>query len=125
MVRFEFEFQIPPPIAAEIININQLELYINLINHSCPIKIFSYIPKKFTGLCSVLLSIDIFVGTFILESMKKSINIKPSKQGSLRKALGVKSGKPIPAAKLRIKSTDSPALRKKKQFAINEKKFKH
>ena len=53
------------------------------------------------------------------------IHIKPSKRGSLRKATGTPEGSKIPASKLRIKSTDSPAMRKKKQFAINAKKFKH
>lgn len=54
-----------------------------------------------------------------------SIKIKKSKQGSLHKHLGVPQGKKIPASKLKIKSTDSPAIRKKKQFAINAKKWKH
>ena len=51
------------------------------------------------------------------------IYIKPSKRGSLRKHLGVSKGKNIPASKLAIKSTDSPAIRKKKQFAINARKW--
>lgn len=54
-----------------------------------------------------------------------SIKIKKSKQGSLHKHLGVPQGKKIPASKLKIKSTDSPAIKKKKQFAINAKKWKH
>jgi len=53
------------------------------------------------------------------------INIKSAKVGSLHTALGVKQGNKIPASKLKIKSTDSPALKKKKQFAINAKKWKH
>lgn len=56
---------------------------------------------------------------------KFSIHIKKSKEGSLHKALGVPEGQKIPASKLKIKSTDSPALKKKKNFAINAKKFKH
>lgn len=56
---------------------------------------------------------------------KSGIHIKKSKKGSLHTALGVKKGDKIPASKLKIKSTDSPALKKKKQFAINAKKFKH
>ena len=56
---------------------------------------------------------------------KSGIHIKKSKKGSLHTALGVKQGEKIPASKLKIKSTDSPALKKKKQFAINAKKFKH
>lgn len=47
------------------------------------------------------------------------IYIKPSKRGSLRKHLGVPEGQNIPKSKLRIKESDSPAIRKKKQFAIN------
>jgi hypothetical protein len=58
-------------------------------------------------------------------SNKSGINIKKSKEGSLHKALGVPKGEKIPASKLKIKSTDSPALKKKKQFAINAKHFKH
>ena len=54
-----------------------------------------------------------------------TIKIKKSKQGSLHKHLGVPKGKKIPASKLRIKSTDSPAIRKKKQFAINARKWRH
>jgi len=53
------------------------------------------------------------------------IKIKKSKQGSLHTHLGVPQGKKIPASKLKIKSTDSPAIRKKKQFAINARKWKH
>ena len=54
-----------------------------------------------------------------------SIKIKKSKQGSLHTHLGVPQGKKIPASKLKIKSTDSSAIKKKKQFAINAKKWKH
>lgn len=53
------------------------------------------------------------------------IHIKKSKVGSLHKHLGVAKGEKIPASKLSIKSTDSPAIRKKKQFAINAKKWHH
>lgn len=56
---------------------------------------------------------------------KSGIHIKKSKKGSLHTSLGVKKGNKIPASKLKIKSTDSPALKKKKQFAINAKKWKH
>ena len=59
------------------------------------------------------------------EYKKGGIYIKPSKRGSLHSHLGVAQGKKIPASKLAIKSTDSPAIRKKKQFAINAKKWKH
>lgn len=47
------------------------------------------------------------------------------KKGALHRDLGVKQGQKIPASKLSIKSSDSPLERKRKQFAINAKKFKH
>jgi hypothetical protein len=53
-----------------------------------------------------------------------AIKIKPSKRGSLRKALGTKKGKKIPASKLKTKSSDSPAMRKKKNFARNARKWR-
>jgi len=55
---------------------------------------------------------------------KSKIYIKPSKRGSLRKATGTPKGKNIPASKLRIKKGDSPAMRKKKTFAKNARKWK-
>lgn len=45
------------------------------------------------------------------------------KKGALHKDLGVKPGEKIPAKKLAIKSTDSPQEKKRKQFALNAKKF--
>jgi hypothetical protein len=54
-----------------------------------------------------------------------AIKIKPQNKGKLHRQLGVAKGKKIPASKLTIKKTDSPAVRKEKQFAINAKKFKH
>ena len=54
-----------------------------------------------------------------------AINIKPSHKGLLHKNLGVPQGRKIPASKLAVKSTDSEAVRKRKQFAINAKKWKH
>lgn len=50
---------------------------------------------------------------------KCKICIKPSKRGSLHKALGVPMDEKIPLSMLTIKSTDSPAMRKKKTFAKN------
>ncbi|HPO11672.1 MAG TPA: hypothetical protein PLM63_03750 [bacterium] len=50
---------------------------------------------------------------------KSKIYIKPSKRGSLHKALGVPMDEKIPLSMLTIKSTDSPAMRKKKTFAKN------
>lgn len=56
---------------------------------------------------------------------KNTIHIKKSKVGSLHKALGIPKGEKIPASKLAIKSGDSPAMRKKKTFAKNARKWKH
>lgn len=56
---------------------------------------------------------------------KSKIYIKPSKRGTLRAALGVKKGETIPVSKLKIKPGDSPAMRKKKTFAKNARKWKH
>lgn len=47
------------------------------------------------------------------------------KKGALHKDLGVKKGKKIPASKLKIKKGDSALERKRKQFAINAKKWNH
>ena len=55
---------------------------------------------------------------------KPRIYIKPSKRGSLRKALKVKKGKSIPASKLKVKKGDSKAMKKKKVFAKNARKWK-
>ncbi len=51
-----------------------------------------------------------------------ALNLK-LKKGALHKDLGVKPGKKIPASKLAIKKTDSPLEKKRKQFAINAKKW--
>jgi hypothetical protein len=57
---------------------------------------------------------------------KSGIKIKKSKQGSLRKATGTKKGKKIPVSKLRkLKKSGSPAMKKKANFALNARKFKH
>jgi len=57
---------------------------------------------------------------------KSTIRIKKSRQGSLRSALGAKKGQKIPVAKLRkAAKSGSPAMRKKAQFALNARKFKH
>jgi hypothetical protein len=57
--------------------------------------------------------------------MRKPIVIKKANVGKLRASTGTKKGANIPAKKLAIKSTDSPAVRKRKQFALNAKKFSH
>ena len=54
-----------------------------------------------------------------------AIKIKKSHQGLLHKNLGVKKGKKIPASKLKVKKTDSAAVKKRKIFAQNAKKWKH
>ncbi len=54
-----------------------------------------------------------------------AIHIKPSKVGSLHTLLGVSRKSKIPASRLAIKSGDSPAMKKKKQFALNAKKWNH
>ena len=54
-----------------------------------------------------------------------SIKIKESKKGTLHTALGVKQGEKIPTSKLTIHKDDSPALKKKKQFAQNARKWNH
>lgn len=45
------------------------------------------------------------------------------KKGALHKQLGVAKGKKIPRRKLAIKKDDSALTRKRKQFAINAKKW--
>lgn len=52
-------------------------------------------------------------------------HIKPSKVGSLHTLLGISQKSKIPSSKLSIKPGDSPAMRKKKQFAINARKWNH
>jgi len=54
-----------------------------------------------------------------MATKKSPIKIKPSKVGSLHKALGVPEGQKIPASKLQAKPGDSAALKKKKNFARN------
>ena len=53
-----------------------------------------------------------------------AIKIKKANRGLLHKNLGVPKGKKIPAGKLAVKSTDSPAIKKRKVFAQNAKKWK-
>ncbi len=52
-----------------------------------------------------------------------SIHIKKSKRGSLHKALGIPEGEKIPASKLKDQPGDSPAMKKKKNFARNARKW--
>jgi hypothetical protein len=53
------------------------------------------------------------------------IMIKPKNRGALHAQLGVKQGQTIPSTKLAIKEGDSQLMRKRKQFAINAKKWQH
>jgi hypothetical protein len=54
------------------------------------------------------------------------IHINPANKGKLHAELGVPTGKKIPAKKLAAAAKSaSPAERKRAQFAINAKKFKH
>lgn len=54
--------------------------------------------------------------------MKKKF-LSGLKKGALHKQLGVKQGAKIPASKLKIKSTDSPLVKKRKRFALNARKW--
>lgn len=53
------------------------------------------------------------------------IHIKKQNRGKLHKDLGVPKGEKIPASKLKVKSSDSPAVKKRKVFAQNAKKWHH
>lgn len=57
--------------------------------------------------------------------MADKIKIKPSKVGSLHKALGIPEGSMIPESTIRSKLAGSPSegMRKKLQFAENAKKW--
>ncbi len=54
-----------------------------------------------------------------------AINIKPSHRGLLHKNLGVKAGKKLTSEQIAVKAGDSAAVKKRKQFAINAKSWKH
>ena len=54
---------------------------------------------------------------------KKPIKIKASKVGTLHTALGIPQGQKIPASKLATKPGDGPALKKKKTFARNARRW--
>ena len=57
---------------------------------------------------------------------KKTPNfLSDLKTGALHKALKKKPGESLSAKDLTIKKTDSPLMRKRKQFAINAAKWKH
>jgi oligoendopeptidase F len=55
-----------------------------------------------------------------------AIRINPANKGKLRKAAGAKKGQNIPESELqKLKKSTNPAVRKRAQFAINAKKWKH
>lgn len=54
-----------------------------------------------------------------------AIKIKKSHRGLLHKDLGIKQGEKIPASKLKVKKGDSAAVKKRKVFAQNAKKWHH
>ena len=57
---------------------------------------------------------------------KGGIKINPANRGKLRATAGVKKGKKIPMSKLRsLAASKNPTTRKRAQFAINARKFKH
>lgn len=57
---------------------------------------------------------------------KSTIHIKPSRKGSLRRIAKAKKGQPIPMATLqRLAHSKNPKTRRKAQFAINARSFKH
>jgi len=55
---------------------------------------------------------------------KKWIQKAIEKPGSLHRALGVPKGEKIPASKLKIKSTDSPKMKRRKILAKTLKKLR-
>lgn len=57
---------------------------------------------------------------------KSGINIKKSNRGKLRKSTKTKKGKKIPVSTLRkLAKSKNPKTRKRAQFALNARKFKH
>jgi hypothetical protein len=55
-----------------------------------------------------------------------AIKIKATNKGKLRAATGTKKGQNIPAATLaKLAKSKNPTTRKRAQFAINAKKWKH
>jgi len=62
----------------------------------------------------------------IIMANKSGIWINPANKGRLHKALGVKKGAKIPVARLRkAAKSKNETLRKRAQFALNARKFKH
>ena len=58
--------------------------------------------------------------------MKTSIHLNPANKGKLHKALGVAKGSKIPVSALqKAIHSRNPTLRKRAQFAMNARKWKH
>ena len=67
---------------------------------------------------------DIISGKSKPEGKTKVINIKPSHEGKLHSALGVKKGKKLSVAEEeKAKHSSSPAERKEATFALNARKW--
>lgn len=57
---------------------------------------------------------------------KSGIKIKKKNQGKLRKSTKTKKGQKIPVSKLkRLKKSGTPTQKKRANFALNARKFKH
>ena len=55
-----------------------------------------------------------------------AIKIKKANRGKLRKATGTAKGKKIPVSTLnKLAKSKNPTTRKRAQFALNARKFKH
>ena len=54
-----------------------------------------------------------------------AIRIKPSHKGLLHKNLGVKKGKKLTSKQIAVKPGDSTAVKRRKIFAQNAKKWHH
>ena len=55
---------------------------------------------------------------------QKKIFIKRKNRGLLHKNLGIPAGEKIPASALKDKPSDSPAVKKRKLFARNARRWK-
>lgn len=57
---------------------------------------------------------------------KSGIKIKKKNRGKLRKSTKTKKGQKIPVSKLkRLKKSGTPTQKKRANFALNARKFKH
>ena len=57
---------------------------------------------------------------------KSGININPANAGKLRKSTKTKKGQKIPVSTLkRLKNSKNPTTRRRANFALNARKFKH